>query len=455
MSQAFLPDVIGNMSARNSAAFSQRVHNAFNDNRTVKFKLRDQDSVKEMLKVSGEMTNDNNTTIRSILGETAFTLPLVSEVIADFPVTVWGTGDNRELVSSSLETSQSWSGTAFTGNLGLDTKIGNDLLTGISASLSENEISMDDSAEELLEFSLNTVTFNPYFAWNSTELDAELRTMFGLGFGEFEINQANYDTEMLKTRSNSFAISGKKNLYSSNNFLNGESKVKIYGESWFARQLLDGREGVLSSLQTDSNYIRFGAEGIHRLEFESGSILTSNISTGIRSDRKNLEELQGAEFTSGIEYNNPIGLKFSGSSKILIADGVSGPNIGLESTFGFDRGNDSLGLTLALSPKWRRIQSDYGNTLRSRNSITNNDKVNYYSNGTILDSQIGYGFSIADDFGILTLYNGAKFDGNALEKSILGAKVSFDSKFSADLEVSSEFESSQSTKLQMRGNLKW
>ena len=101
-SQAFLPDIVGNLVARNSNALSQRVHNAFTETNNLEFKFGGQKSITEMLKIGGEMSNDDATSIRSILGNSSIAMTILPREDFVTPTTVWGIGDNRKLSSTSI-----------------------------------------------------------------------------------------------------------------------------------------------------------------------------------------------------------------------------------------------------------------------------------------------------------------------------------------------------------------
>ena len=73
-------------------------------------------------------------TWREALGDSSFTMTLLSDEDFVAPTTIWGVGDNRGLNSSS--SSQAWSGDVFMGQFGIDALINEEFLTGLSASSS-------------------------------------------------------------------------------------------------------------------------------------------------------------------------------------------------------------------------------------------------------------------------------------------------------------------------------
>ena len=174
----------------------------------------------------------------------------------------------------------------FSGQFGIDTLINQEFLTGLSASIVENEIKIENEHTDGLEFTLNSTTLNPYFSWHSPTQTAELQAVAGLGIGEFSINQANYEFETLASRSYSFALSGRKELYTFDRNLNGETKLNIIGDSWFANNYIEGQTDLLAAVQIDAHYLRLRTEVTHQFSLARGFSLTPLISVGIRDDRK-------------------------------------------------------------------------------------------------------------------------------------------------------------------------
>ena len=262
-SQAFLPDVLGNMTVRTTDLISQRVQQGFNESNNVSLNLGGQESVRGLIEMSGEMTNQGSVSWRELLGDSSFALTLLSGDDFVAPTTIWGVGDYRDLSSSS--SSQSWSGDVFTGQFGIDALIGQEILTGLSASITENNIKIDSENAEDLEFDLNSTALTPYLGWTSPNQNTELRAIASYGIGEFSIDQANYDLENLASRSYSLALSGRKELYSSNSIFNGTTKLNVIGDSWFARNYINGKDDVLADLQTNAHYLRIRTEGTHQV----------------------------------------------------------------------------------------------------------------------------------------------------------------------------------------------
>ena len=128
----------------------------------------------------------------------------------------------------------------------------------------------------------------------------------------------------MASRSYSFALSGRKELYASESILNGVTKLNIIGDSWFAHNYIGwSRWTVFADLQTDAHYLRLRTEGTHQFSFVRGSSLTPLISVGIRDDRKDQLTNFGMELTSGFDFTDPIGLNLSQETGSMLYAGES------------------------------------------------------------------------------------------------------------------------------------
>ena len=454
-SQAFLPDVVGNMTVRTTDHISQRVKQGFSESNNISLSLGGQNSLRGLIEMSGEMTNKGTIDWREVLGDSSFTMTLLPGEDFVAPTTIWGVGDNRGLSSSS--SSQAWSGDVFTGQFGIDALVNQEFLAGLSASIVENEIEIENEYTDGVEFTLNSTTLNPYFSWHSPTQSAELQAVAGLGIGAFSINQTDYEFETLASRSYSFALSGRKELYTSDSILNGVTKLNIIGDSWFASNYIEGQADLLADLQTDAHYLRLRTEGTHQFSFGRGSSLTPLISVGIRDDRKDQLTNFGMELSSGFDYSDPIGLTLSGTGSMLYAGENNIQKMSINGTLGYDYGNDALGLTFAISPSWGQTLASVQNTLWSSNILANDKEVGQYSDGTQVNSELGYGFTLGEESRKLNLYSGYEFDAESDDQLSLGTSISIGSHLSLDLEGTRAINTQEpeATKYQLNGRLSW
>ena len=99
--EAFLPDVVGNMAARTSDIIAQRLEQGFSESSDIVLNLGGEETLKGLIELSGEMTNEGAVPWRDVLGDSAFAMTILSGEDVVTPTTIWGIGDRRDLTSSS------------------------------------------------------------------------------------------------------------------------------------------------------------------------------------------------------------------------------------------------------------------------------------------------------------------------------------------------------------------
>ena len=239
--------------------------------------------------------------------------------------------------------------------------------------------------------------------------------------------------------------------------MNGTTKIQLVGDSWFARQNIEGKSELLSDLQTDAQFLRISTEATHQFEFERGSTFTPLISTGIRRDRKDQQSLFGLELTGGFDYHDPIGLALSGSGSVLLGSDNDIQKMNLKGSLEYDYGSDDLGLTFALSPTWGQTQAEIQNSLWSSEILASNNEVGQYTEGTQISSEIGYGFALGEESRQLNLYSSYEFDASSDDELLLGTSLSIGSNLGLDFERTNKIGSPDSAARKYRFNarLSW
>ena len=92
------------------------------------------------------------------------------------------------------------------------------------------------------------------------------------------------------------------------------------------------------------------------------------------------------------------------------------------STLSYDSGNDNLGLTITISPKWGHTLASAQRTLWDSNILTSNNNIGHYTNGTQINSKVGYGFVLGEHTQTLTVYSGYEFDDQTEDELLFGFK---------------------------------
>ena len=406
---------------------------------------------------SGEMINENRTTLKSFLGDSSFATPLISGDEFAIPTTLWGIGNLQGFSSATNNRTIEWSGDLFTGHIGIDALIQEGLLTGISASVVESEVGFNNSASNKIKFDVRTTSLNPYLGWTSQNRNSELHGTIGLGQGEIGIKQESYADEILESEFYTIGLTGTHAIYTSDNISNGTTKLSIKGNSWFAHQSINGRAGILADIHTNTHHLLVRSEGTHQYNFVKGSTLRPLVSIGILSDKKNHQSVLGLELTSGADYNNPIGISISGSGSMLIGQENQVQKVTINSSLNYDSDADNRGFIVEISPTWGYIDTNIQDTLWSNNILDSNFENGQYSNGASLSSEFGYGLNILSSESVLTPFSGLEISDNQSYEYLVGTRFELGSNVNFELSgiQSQSTSGNDSTAIRLNGSLNW
>ena len=139
-SQDILPEMTGAIAARTLGVATDRIGNALsNSGAPSTFMYNGKQTLTELLTAGGEAINADSMTLRNVLGSSSFAIGLFPETEGPNTATIWGIGDYRDMKSEASSDSRSWDADIFTGHLGLDAMVGQGLLVGISAAVTESD----------------------------------------------------------------------------------------------------------------------------------------------------------------------------------------------------------------------------------------------------------------------------------------------------------------------------
>ena len=372
--------------------------------------------------------------------------------------TIWGLGDYRDMASGEGLDSRSWDADVFTGHLGLDAMVGQGMLVGISAVMTESDIVHTGATEGALTFKSRTTALNPYLGWTSSDQDAELRAVAGYGVGEIDIEQTNYELQTVSNTYHTLGISGNQRIYASESILEGgSSELSITGQSWYARQNLFGIDGFINSMQTDASHYRIGIEGSHTQSLTSGSSVKPTFSIGMRGDGKNDQSIFGMEVGSGLNYTSTFGLSLTGNSSMFLIEQGEIQKWSLMGTVNYDRGNDKLGTIMEISPSYGQMQGGNSRSLWSSDILESVSETGQYMDGVHVDTELGYGLSILGDTSRLTPFGGIGYSDDTNNKYHVGTRLQFGSDLKFELTGTQETDTSGDLNQQIKldGAFNW
>ena len=454
--QSFLPELTGVIGANTLETVSNRIDLGFSEESNQELELGGQNSISGMLTASGDAINESSTTLKLFLGNSSFAISLSDDEFA-IPTTFWGLGDYQKLSTIDDGKAFDWSGDLFMGHFGIDALIREGVLAGVSASVAESEIKFGNIDTNNIEFDIRTTSLNPYIGWTSTNQNSKVHATAGFGLGEIGVDQNAYSYETLSSESYSYGLSGSQVLFTSDKLLSGTSNLSVKGESCSAHQKVDGKDGVLENVSTNSQHFRIRTEGTHQFDFATGSTLSPLVSIGVRNDEMDHLSVLGLEFTGGADYNNPIGLTLSGQGSMLIGQASQVQKIGLNSSVNYDLNGDKQGVLFELETSWGQTETEIQDSLWTESHLHSANVSGSYSNDTRLNTELGYGLNILDNGGTLAPFTGLEFSQHQGNEYFVGTRVKIGSNAQIDLSGTQNVNSTgyTSNKVRLEGSLSW
>ena len=455
--QDILPEMTGQIASNTLGIASERIDQAYSVSGGLStFSYDGNEDPTSILTASGEAINTDSMTIREVLGSSSFAISLYPESQGTNLATIWGIGDYSNTTSKDRTNTRSWDSDVFTGHLGIDTKIGQGLLVGISAAVTESDIEHSGSTEAELMFKSRSTTLNPYFGWDSS--NTQLRAIIGYGAGEIDIDQTNYELQTVSNSYQTIGVTANNRIYSSDRILvGGKSELSLTGLSWYGRQNIIGVEGLINSMQIDASHYRIGLNGSHTHNLVNNSTLNPTISVGLHGDGIDDLSTIGIEIGSGINFTAPVGLSIISNSNIFMVEQGEIENWTLSGTLNFDHGNDQLGTIIEISPSYGQKQGTNSHSLWSNDIHESAIGTNQYMNGAKLESMLGFGMEIIDGTSRLKPFGSISFSEESGNNYDLGTEINIGSHMKFNLIGTQTIDSTRddSHKVNLIGTYNW
>ena len=242
-----------------------------------------------------------------------------------------------------------------------------------------------------------------------------------------------------------------------NKHQHGLSNINLKAESSILQFMMQDDTNYLADFEFSSNHNQLVSEYSYQKSFVHGSVLSSVAQVGGVWGQNEAINGLGVELSGSFEFATPIGVTFNNSGKMLVANKNTVQKITASSTIDHDQGYDNLGLNINVSSKWGQTLTAAQNSQMTSNLLTRNNEFEQYTNGTQVNSKVGYGFVLGEDFRKLSVYSGYEFDVLTADKLLLGSRISIGSNFGLDIlgtrEISSEGD--ETAQIKFPGQLNW
>ena len=366
-----------------------------------------------MITTHGQALADDTLDMKSLLGNSEFTMPLNALGGAGTGTTFWGSGDYRNIDGESKDLD--WDGDLFSLHLGVDTRITAEAIGGVAVSWSEGEMDYDDTTGTGKKtYDTSMVSINPYFAWSDEYGKAWMTA--GYGEGELEREDGTGSTSTNDLSMQTFAIGGNSVLLQ-----RGADTLRLKGEISQSVLEVDDAKGTDLPDEVDANRARLSLESTNTITRDNGVRIDRNVEVGVRHDDGDGTTGSGIELALGLRHVNAGGLSVEGKLRGLLGHTGDVNEWGISGTIKQSTGADGQGFSFALSPGYGDDASDiqrlWEHGLRDANGNASSGADPDYTARTRaysarLDARVGYGMNgftapswLGSGSGLLTPYS--------------------------------------------------
>ena len=452
-----LPQVMRAMTAGTVDAISGRIERATSGvSQSAALSFGGASTLSDAVTANGQALEDGTFDLTRLLARSSFNVALGAAGNGGGGpfgnVTLWGSGDYRSIAGGSPQ-SVDYDGSVTSANLGIDTRLGADLLAGLAVSQARGTVDYTDSYALTGELTSSLTSVNPYIGWQMAG-GMNLWAMAGYGTGEVEIADESADAQASDLTQQMFAVGASGPLLSSDDARGGVS-LNLKGEAAFTSADIDG-SGSLESLSLSASRQRLVLEGVYDQRLASGATFSPSLELGFRNDGGDGETGTGIEAGGGLHYSDPAsGMTLSARVRTLLSHGGDYEELGVSGLIRVGPGASGRGLAFSVQPAWGQTGSGVQQLWESGSTgvaIPADDAA------ARLHAEVGYGLGAAHGLGVVTPYAALGLAGESTRTVRMGTRWQVAADASLSLE-GTRFEAANDDGLQhglmLRGALRW
>ena len=454
--ESVLPQVMRAMTASTVDAVSGRIERANSDTApAAALSFGGASTLSDALLANAHALGNGTLDFSRLLANSSFILPLnAADNGGSGPfdnLTLWGSGDYRNIAGGNPQ-SVDYDGSVVSANLGVDTRLGADMLAGLAVSQARGTVDYTaSSASGELTTSLTSV--NPYVGWQMAG-GMNLWAMAGYGTGEVELDDGSAGTQSSDLTQSMVAAGASGLLMSSDEMIaGGTTNLNLKGEVAFTSADIDG-SGTLASMSLSASRQRLMFEGEHVQKLDTGATFTPSLELGVRNDGGDGETGTSIEAGGALRYaDEASGLTVEGRVRTLLSHGGDYEETGVSGLVRIAPGGSGKGLALVVQPTWGQTGS--GVNQLWENGVTAGVSPDKQAR---LNAEIGYGLGAAPGLGVVTPYAGLGLAGEGAQWWRMGARWQLASAASVSVEGSlyeAANDDGPGHGLMLRGALRW
>ena len=318
--ESVLPQVMRAITVSTLDAVSGRIERAISDTAPAAgFSFGGASTLSDVLLANGHALGNDTFDFGRLLAGSSFTLPLDAAGNGGGlfgNLAFWGRGDYRDFAGGNPQ-SVGYDGSVVSGSVGIDTKVGADMLAGVA--LTQARGSVDYTASNASgELTTSVTSVNPYVGWKM-QGGMNLWAMAGYGSGEVELDDDSADAQSSDLTQQMVAAGVSGPLMSSDGMIaGGTTTLNLKGEVAFTSADVDG-SATIQSTSLSASRQRLVFEGEHVQKLASGATFTPSLELGLRNDGGDGETGTGVEAGGALRYTDAAsGLTVEGRVRTLL-----------------------------------------------------------------------------------------------------------------------------------------
>ena len=329
-------------------------------------------------------------------------------------VAAWGCGDYRRLSGAGGLGAGSWNGEVYSLHVGVDVRLGSNVLAGVSVSRSRGMIDYEGglgSGTDGGEHDLRLVGVHPFLGWSVTP-GLQLWGTVGHAWGELRIvDELGGLTGAATLNSGALSLNGRL-------LTRGATTLSLRGEGALAQLTADSATFEVATL--DMWRFRLTTELSHELLFSSGTSLTPWAELGARHDGGDGQTGAGLELGGGLRYRVPqVGLTAEGYGRWLAVHEGALQEWGVGAMVTIDPGMDRRGLSASVTPSWGETASGVQRLWQQGAA----GPAWYGTSRAQVDAQLGYGVPVFGGRSVLTPFGAMNLAGDEARRYRLGGSL--------------------------------
>ncbi len=442
--RAILPEVTRAMMDTTVSAIARRTEHAATDHDAsagATFSLGGQSTLAGALQANQAALTTGAFNVKSLLGRSAFALPLNQAGGPLAGVTLWGNGAYRNLSGNSATVD--WDGDLFGATVGGDAWLTDTLLTGLAVSWADGTFdytdrSGTDPAPGTYQATLTSL--HPYVSTSLLDGQVTLWATGGYGWGEVEITDTADPTAegtvTADTRLATAAVGGAGRLLNQPGLLtpDGTTTVRVKAEVLTTAIKAEQQGDRLAGLTTDARRLRLTLEGSHAQPLPHGAHLTPSVGVGLRHDAGDGRTGTGAEVSGGLRYAHPaLRLTLESRGRVLLAHGGDYDDWSVSGRVTLAPGAQGQGLAVTLAPTYQTTTSAGGLAQLWEHGTANRPAPSGPTTPQgLMEATVAYGLPVGDH--LLTPYGGMTLGAADARTYRLGSRVSLAHRLNMSLE---------------------